>query len=159
MVCVRSKWAVSVPKLKWVPSQLDIILITVCVTRETTFTQYFPVRHNRSLRTFSLRSGTKMSALSRLPNSFRVPLGWAGIFVASSSSSSPPRLHLSLGLWFKIHLSDSRLLRVEEIAKDLPGGHESGKLQWGKLRELSLPGVCASGFQEGERGNRLVSDP
>lgn len=65
-----------------------------------------------------------------------------------------PRLHLSPDLrvkkktlqWLSLTLPPEQERR---LSVDLSGGHRSGKLQRGKIRELSLTGVCARWISRG----------
>lgn len=44
------------------------------------------------------------------------------------------------------------------LSVDLSGGHKSGKLQWGKIRELSLAGICARWISTKWAGDCSVCD-
>lgn len=121
-----------------------------------------PVSHNPNPFSVWMRlsSGAKMSVLSLLPN-----FGFLYLFkclLAEPASLSPPRnpagscllahrlltsLPASLA-GFKslkntsVTLTYSPLEQARRLSVDLSGGHRSGKLQRGKIRELSLAGIC-----------------
>lgn len=50
-------------------------------------------------------------------------------------------VHLLLGLT-SVTLTYSPPAQAMRLSVDLSSGHKSGKLQWGKIRELSLTGIC-----------------
>ena len=101
----------------------------------------------------------------------QVPLGWAGIFVTSTVAGPAPVSSLTCLLtspaaslaglksffekknkkkktlqWLSLTLLPEQERR---LSVDLSGGHRSGKLQRGKIRELSLSGVCVRWISRG----------